>query len=247
MSDESGAVPRPLADGRIKMLNKRGFTTDAPDPLSLRFIRFAAGCDAEVLDLGCAYGVAVIPALQAGARVCACDMDPRHLAILEGLVDPVDGVRLSVVCGKAPQIDFEEQRFGAILSSRMFHFLRGDEIETTIAKMYRWLRPGGRLFLIADTPYAGVLRQCVPEYLQRKLSGERWPGFIADYAPYMPRGSKRVDPPFINLMDPDILSDVCLRAGFSIELAEFMPRIAKLSDADPQGRDHVGLVAVRAR
>jgi SAM-dependent methyltransferase len=242
---QTTVAPRPLRDGRIKTLNNRGFTTSAPDPLSCCFIRFAASCDAEVLDFGCAYGVATLPALQAGARVCACDMDPRHLAIVESLADPANRTRLSLACGKAPEVDFEERRFGAILSSRVLHFLDGAAVETTIAKMYRWLRPGGKLFLVADTPYAGVLKQCVPDYLERKGRGERWPGFIADYAPYMPRGSKSVDPPFINLMDPDILSDVCRRAGFRVEEAAFMPRVAKLDDADPLGRDHVALAGVR--
>lgn len=242
---ETTAAPRPLKDGRIKTMNNRGFTTSAPDPLSREFIRFAAQCDAEVLDFGCAYGVATIPALEAGARVCACDMDARHLAVLESLIDPATRANLTFQCGNAPEIDFEDQRFGAILSSRVIHFLEGAAVDTTIAKMFRWLRPGGKLFLVADTPYAGVLKQCVPEYLQRKERGDRWPGFIVDYAPYMPRGSKSVDPPFINLMDPDILSDCCRRAGFLVQHAEFMQRIAKLDDADPKGRDHVGLLGVR--
>jgi SAM-dependent methyltransferase len=239
------AIPRPLRDGRIRTLNNRGFTTSEPDPLSREFIGFAARCSAEVLDLGCAFGVATIPALEAGARVCACDMELLHLTALESRVRPAIRSNLSLKCGKLPEVEFEEQRFDAILSSRVFHFLEGPAVDTELAKMFRWLRPGGKLFLVADTPYAGVLRQCVPEYLYRKERGERWPGFIADYAPYMPRGSRRVNPPFINLMDPDILSDCCRRAGFQVEQADFMPRIAKLDDADPQGRDHVRLIALR--
>jgi SAM-dependent methyltransferase len=247
MSAETIALPQPLRDGRIKTLNRRGFTTSAPDPLSWRFIRFAAECDAEVLDLGCAYGVATIPALEAGARVCACDMDLRHLQILESLVRPEHRARLSLKCGAVPEIDFDDHRFGAVLGSRVLHFLEGPDVETTIAKIYRWLRPGGKLFLVVDTPYRGVIRQFVPDYLQRKERGEKWPGFIANYADYLPRGSKNIAPPFINLMDPEILSDVCQRAGFLVEHAAFMPRIAKLEDADPQGRDHVGVVAVSTR
>jgi hypothetical protein len=91
-----------------------------------------------------------------------------------------------------------------------------------------------------------VLRRSVPEYLARKARGDRWPGFVADYASYLLPAWKDIDPPFIHLLDPDILRDACRRAGFEIEHVGFMPRIAKLDDADPQGRDHVELIGLRA-
>jgi SAM-dependent methyltransferase len=149
------------------------------------------------------------------------------------------------MCGKAPEVDFTNQRFGAILGSRVLHFLDGPDVDVTLNKMYRWLQPGGKLFLIVDTPYAGVLRKTVPQYLARKQRGEKWPGMVENYASYLPADWKDVDPPFIHLMDPDILVDACRRANFEIEHAAFMPRIAKLADADPLGRDHVGVICAR--
>ena len=246
MSDKIDDGPSAMPDGRIPTLNHRGFTTDFSDPLSEQFIQFAAEIDNEALDLGCAYGVVVKRALEAGSRICACDMDPRHLDVLQESVKTEDRARLRCVVGTVPHLDFAEHAFGAILCSRLLHFLKGEEVELAVLKMFQWLRPGGKVFLVVDTPYSGVLKQSVPEYKRKKAQGYPWPGFVPDHAKYMPHGEKmKFDPKFLNPMDPDILARVCNQVGLQIESNEFMGRVAKLSDADPEGRDHVALIAVK--
>ncbi|MGO9453321.1 MAG: class I SAM-dependent methyltransferase [Candidatus Binataceae bacterium] len=234
--------------GRIPTLNQRGFTTELPDPLSQRFIEFAAEIDSEVLDIGCAYGVAVKRVLSAGGQICACDMDQRHLDILVDSVKPADRTRLRCVAGILPDVDFEECAFGAILCSRVLHFLEGSDVELSVSKMHRWLRPGGKLFLIVDTPYSGVASdRIVPEYERKKALKDPWPGFIPEYDKYLPANSRvRFATSFIHLMDPDTLSRVCEQAGLAVESKGFMARIANLSVADPKGRDHATVVAVKA-
>jgi SAM-dependent methyltransferase len=240
-------APDVWACGRIPTLNQRGFTTENPDPLSQRFIAFAAKLDGEALDLGCAYGVAVKRVLQAGGKICACDMDPRHLDILVHSVTPADKARLRCVAGVLPEIEFAENAFAAILCSRVLHFLAGSDIELSVSKMRRWFRPGGKLFLIVDTPYTGAARErIVPEYERKKALKDPWPGFIPDFAKYLPaESSVRFATSFIHLMDPDTLRRVCERAGLAVESAGFMARIANRAHADPQGRDHAIVVAVK--
>ena len=46
------------------------------------FIHYAGQTDDPVLDLGSAYGVATIAALEAGGTVTACDLEQQHLDIL---------------------------------------------------------------------------------------------------------------------------------------------------------------------
>jgi SAM-dependent methyltransferase len=239
--------PEALACGRIPTLNQRGFTTDFLDPLSERFSEYAAEIDSEVLDIGCAYGVAVKRVLAAGGRVCACDMDERHLDVLSNAVDPVGKLRLRCVAGILPHVDFEKCSFGAILCSRVLHFLEGGDVQLSVSKMHRWLRPGGKVFLIVDTPYSGASAyKVIPEYERKKALNDPWPGFMPDFEKYMPADSNvKFDTSFIHLMDPDTLARVCEQAGFTVENKGFMARIANLSRADAMRRDHATVVAVK--
>jgi SAM-dependent methyltransferase len=234
--------PRPFIEGLIPTLNHRGFMSEKLDPFSARFVDHAATLRSEVLDLGCAYGVATIAALRRGARVHACDMEARHLEILvqDTPVELRGHLRTSV--GILPEADFPEGAFGAILCARVVHFLLPAELRTSLQKMRRWLTPGGRLFLIADTPYTGFWFSGAPEYERRKDAGEEWPGFIPDVAVFMKDGERPPGMlPHLNPLDPDILARECERAGFEIEEAAFTGR-----DLDnPVGRNHAAVIARR--
>lgn len=185
--------------------------------------------------------------MRAGGRVCACDMDKRHLDIVFQSVKPAHKTRLRCVAGILPNIDFEECAFSAILCGRVLHFLEGSDVELSVKKMHHWLQPGGKAFLIVDTPYSGAARdQVIPEYERKKALNDPWPGFLPNFEQYMPAGSSiKFDTSFIHLMDPDTLARVCEQAGFTIESAGFMARIANLAHSDPKGRDHATVVAVR--
>jgi SAM-dependent methyltransferase len=142
----------------IPTLNGTGFMFEVRDTFTNDFISHAGRSSHPVLELGCAYGVASIPALEAGARVVASDMEPQHLEILKSKVPPHLLDQLTLVVATLPQADFPAGAFGAILCSRVLHFLDGDDIDTSVGKMAQWLAPGGRLYLIADTPY-GIWRK----------------------------------------------------------------------------------------
>ena len=242
------SLPDKLDCGRIPTLNQRGFTTDLLDPLSTRFCELASENVGEVLDIGCAYGLTVQQVLKMGGRICACDMDQRHLDVLEQSVSLSERKRLRCVAGTLPDLNFEECSFDAILCSRVLHFLDGNDVELSVSKMYRWLRPGGKIFLIVDTPYSGITRdKVVPEYERKKALNDPWPGFMPEFENYMPANSGvQFDTSFIHLMEPDILVRVCKQAGFAVESNGYMARVANLSRADLKGRDHATVVAVKA-
>lgn len=71
-------LPATRLPGAIPTMNARGFMLEALDEFAEEFIRAAAAGGGESLDIGCAYGVATIAALERGARMCACDMEPRR-------------------------------------------------------------------------------------------------------------------------------------------------------------------------
>lgn len=233
--------PTPWMEGMVPTLNNRGFMSETMERFSMAFIDYAAICGHEVLDMGCAYGVATREVLERGGTVIACDMEAGHVEILEREMPAELRGRLRTSVGELPAADFPAASFGAILCSRVLHFLTGDEIRLSLQKMHGWLKPGGRVFLIADTPYTGFWFSTAPDYERRKAAGDEWPGYIDDVAPLLnreslPEGMFR----FLNPLDPDILRRECERAGFSVEDAAFTGR-----GGNPDGNEHAGVIAIR--
>ena len=109
-----------------------------------------------------------------------------------------------------------------------------------VTKIYDWLQPGGRVFLVADSPYTGPWRVAADDYERRKAAGDPWPGFIENYAQYLPATEDpKKHPAFINPMDPDILHRVCVQAGFEVLEDRFLTGGTRWST----GRDHAGVIA----
>ncbi len=236
--------PKSVVPGFTPTLNKRGFMADRLDPVSEAFVDYALGVEGEVLDMGCAYGVASLPALAGGARVCACDMEPGHLAILTEKVPVEARSRLTCRVATLPDVDFPDAAFAAILCARVLHFLRGEDITCAIGKMCRWLVPGGRLFLVADTPYTGFWKVLAPVYESKKRQGDPWPGLIEDFPSLLPDSvDKEGHPAFLNPLDPDLLARECRRAGFEIMSAGFLASLSPRGGEAESSRAHAGVIA----
>ncbi len=238
--------PEGWLSGLVPTLNDTGFMFEVLDNFVIDFTEYSGKINDEVLELGCAYGVATLRALEQGARVRACDIDERHLEILRSRTPEEHLDKLSTEIQRLPEANLPDEQFGAILCSRVFHFLTGDEIDASLAGMFRWLKPGGRVYLIADTPY-GIWRNFIPEWEANIKNGERWPGFMEpmqDYLPYTPRG-QQLGPPFMNLMSPEILSRACTEAGFSILQADWISREDFSGSGRMDGRENCGIIAVK--
>lgn len=240
----SASLPETNLPGAIPTLNGRGFMLEALDDYATEFTQRAGETREEVLDIGCAYGVATLAALENGAKVCACDMEPAHLAILAERTKPENRAQLRTVVGHLPQVQFANHSFAAILASRVIHFLNGADLQIAVTAMSNWLLPGGRLFLVADTPYMPGWDSIVPAYEAAKRTGELWPGFIPDFAAV--RREAKGGPPapaYLNTLDPDILARECERVGLVVERATFFG-LQRLGDKS-NGREHAGCVAVK--
>ena len=217
MTTAGSPLPKSTVPGLVPTLNNTGWMTEELDDVSQAFVAYAASIPDESLDLGCAYGVATLPALAGGARVLACDMEPKHLEILRERVPAGDLPRLRTQPGTMPDVQFPAESFGAILCARALHFLKGSDIGITILRMRQWLKPGGRIFLIADSPYAGPWYTRAAEYERRKAEGCPWPGYVDDYRSLLsPASNPAEHPSFINPLDPDILRRVVAGARYEV-------------------------------
>jgi SAM-dependent methyltransferase len=229
-------------------LNDTGFMFKILDEFADDFIHFAGQTEDSVLDLGCAYGVATIAALEGGATVTACDLEQQHLDILVENTPEKLRANLTCVTGELPSgASFPEDSFAAILCSRVLHFLDGSAIDASVKNMYSWLKPGGRLYLIADTPY-GIWRKLIPSFEYKKEKGERWPGLmigLENYLPNVPQDRPIDGPPFMNLLDPELLTRICTDAGFTVRRASFIDRSDFSGLGKMDGRENAGVFAVK--
>ena len=168
-------------------------------------------------------------------------MDAQHLQLLRECVPEAQRPRLSTVVGTLPQVAFPAGSFGAILASRVLHFLAGDEMGIALRRMHDWLLPGGQLYLVADSPYMPSWLANMATYKVARDRGEPWPGLIADFGPYRQPGA--TGPAFLNTLDPDTLARECRNVGLQVLKSDWfsMHRLG----GDSNGREHAACIARR--
>lgn len=229
----------------IPTLNNMGYMTTYLDSVSEEFIRFSGQCQHRVLEIGAAYGIATKAALTAGATIVCNDLCPQHLEFLLSEIPIEKQKKLELVPGDFPdEVSFSPNYFGGILLSRVLHLFDGEKIERAIKRSYEYLKPGGKIFIIADTPYLSNVRNFIPVFEQRKNNNEAWPGVILDVKNYF-TGNLEHFPSFVNLLDDEILSRVLLKNNFKIEWVGFLERKDYPEDRQLDGRESVGAIAYK--
>ncbi len=205
----------------ISTCNQQGFTY----PLSeygKAFVSFAQSAQRPLLDIGAAFGIATIPALEMGADVIAVDIERKHLDRINQNVPQHLKNNLKTLQGRFPDIDFPTNSLAGVYISQVFPFLTGHEIEIGVKKIFNWLIPGGKVFVIAFTPYIKHCESFIPVYEKRLNEGKHWAGFIDDlsrYSSYKNIASHL--PNQINHIDKSDLKRVLDRARFIIEKLEY--------------------------
>ena len=241
-------MPAPEFNGFIKTLNQMGFMTSSLDPYSQAFVQYAAqNCSspssAPVLEIGAAYGVATLGALEKGAKIIANDLDPRHLEILSKRAEGIHNSSLVLAAGNFPEtLDFPPESIGAVLICRVIHFFDGLTIEKAADKLFHWLIPGGKIFVVGETPYLKNCQAFVPIYESRKQAGDLWPGYVEDMKT-IASGRAESLPQAFHFLDPDILIRIFINVGFAIEKCGMFARPDFPADLKWDGRESVGLIA----
>jgi SAM-dependent methyltransferase len=232
--------------GFVPTLNRQGFMNTRVDASMLAFITSARASVAPVVDIGAAYGVATIPALEAGANVIAVDVDERHLEILKRRVPMTCLKRLRTISASFPEgFQLDNDSIGAFLVSNVVHFLSPSRLQLAAKCLFDWLIVDGKVFLTAATPYLGDCKSFVPEYEAGMRAGELWPGSVTDVMRYAPRWQSIASS--LLLLDPGTLSRVFRDAGFIIEKAEFIARPDLPPHTQLDGRESVELIVRKPR
>lgn len=246
-NSSSPAMPQPEQGGLVRTLNRMGYMTSALDVYSQAFVEFAAAAPGAALEIGAAYGVATLEALKRGAQITANDLDPRHLDILTARVPAAWRGNLRTQAGAFPDaLTFPDGSFGAVLVCRVMHFFDGPTLERAARRLFNWLMEGGKVFVVAETPYIRNFREIIPQYEARRLAGDPWPGYFANVHKITPHRAATL-PACMHLLDVDVLSRVFTAEGFHIERAATFGRPDFPDDLRLDGRESVGLIAVKPR
>jgi ubiquinone/menaquinone biosynthesis C-methylase UbiE len=238
MSSNKNTPPLEITKNGFGFMHHKSIILDA-------FIAFAQTCSKPVLDVGAAYGVAVIPCLQVGSKVIALDICQEHLDILETRVAAEYSNNLTCVLARFPdQIDFEEKSLSAVFISHVLTFIDPEEVLIGIRKVYEWLEEGGKLFILNYTPYHKTLASFIPVYEENVKAEVMWPAFVQDKKHFSTVVSEHV-PNKLNLMDISTLKKIATKSGFHVELLKY---IGGIEQGVPHrycldGREWVGLIA----
>jgi SAM-dependent methyltransferase len=230
----------------IPTINKMGYMMQESDPYRDAFIEYAKTAQAPLLDIGAAYGIATIAAIKNGATVIANDLEPVHLEILQQEIPQYLKSQLRCYLGHFPsETSFESESLSGVLIAQVMHFLTGNDITEGLNKIYQWLKPGGKIFVVTASPYMKMVQKNIPIYEQKKALGNPWPGLIFDMHNYYSSRHNNQIPNFLHFMDQDILNKVVTEAGFVIEKISTFSRIDFDEEVRLDGRENVGVIAVK--
>jgi SAM-dependent methyltransferase len=200
----------------------------------------ACGPGATAMEIGAAFGVAALPAMERGARLIANDLDLQHLEELQRRCPTPE--RLTLLPGRFPRfVRWEGGSVDFILASNVLHFLTGPQLQKGVESFAHWLKPGGRVFVLAATPYLAPFAEFVPEFEARKAAGLPCPGWIENARAFSQHGLLSQIPRSIHLLDEDAMRG--LFAGWEIERCWMFRRRDLSKTMWLDGRESVGLIA----
>ena len=246
----------PIDDyGFIIANNNYGYMVAEPDDLMRTFVSFACQFDEPCVDIGAAYGVASLYAIDQGVKhIIAIDPEQSHLDYIEQQFNTQHqqkGSQIELACGYFPKtVNLDNDKVSAILIARVLHFLNGQEITDLLKQAYKILIPGGRIFISTISPYVNLLLSHIDTYEEKENSDNiEWPGEINDLRKYLPESDHEHNQKFGHVLTPKVLSKHLEKAGFEIVKAKFSTRkyqeIAQMTDERYAGKEDTIVIAVK--
>jgi SAM-dependent methyltransferase len=139
-------------------------------------------------------------------------------------------------------IDLPAESLGAVLTSRMVHFLTPEQVEAGFKKIHRWLKPGGKLFFTSVSPYHDAFRErFAPTYEQNLKEGKEWPGVIENQWEINPKHKEYVEP-YLNVFDVPQLEKLLPKYGFEIDSIKLFDYP---NDTESRNLGHIGFIATK--
>jgi SAM-dependent methyltransferase len=251
-------MPEAESDGRTPTLNQKGATAPTLDYVTRSFLDFAK--NKRVLEVGGAYGNVMLEALHQNSSTIyhLNDLDERHLGIAAfRLQEKIDQHKICIaglgkvqfIYGDIAQTSWKVKKpYDAILMANVMRFLTPDQINKAFSNLFASLKSGGRVFIIALTPYVNRYKSFIPEYQRRIKAGIPNPGFVDDIRQYANESSNSQDQlhtiadGHFMFLDDVILPQMAQKAGFKVLECTFKPLSYKSDSWELDGRENVILI-----
>ncbi len=233
--------------GLVPTLNKYGYMSDfLLDPYSLDFLIFATETPKHILEIGAGFGKLSLEIINYGGSAVINDLDPRHIQAVEEKVQKQYRNKIDFVVGAFPlETNFRDNTFDAVFV-RVTQFLSGDLIEKGLLKIYKWLKPGGRIYIVSPTIHMPHVQKHVLEsFKRRRKSGDNWPGSDIESRDVFPRQIAENMPSKVHLMDLDVLVKGVLRCGFEVLRVGYYDRFKRDRIEDIHERSGLGIIGVK--
>lgn len=139
--------------------------------------------------------------------------------------------------------------YDAILVGRVLHFLNPDQLNTAVNHLFLLLKSGGRIFIVAITPYVKRFEKFIPEYEKRVTEGQENPGFVYSLFPYVnsevttSEQIKNISDGSFFFLDDHVLRSIFEKNGFIVKECKLMPLSYKSKSWTCDGRENVILIA----
>jgi SAM-dependent methyltransferase len=247
--DQYLVTPPILSESKKSFLtfNKMGFDTLAQDLnwVAEDFLSFCRPGE-YVLDVGAGYGFLTRCALSKGAYVISNDIELKHLLYGRKEVDDHDKLsRLFLNKNPFPYLDIPDNFLGAVILHRVLHFLPGDDIDLGLENVKRWLKKGGKIYIIVmSSEHVSFRQKVLPEFEKRKKNGDPWPGMYLDVPKYLPEQASSL-PDKLHIMDQEILRKALERHGFKIEKIDYVSMKKFGVEKGRDGKEAIGAVAIK--
>jgi len=136
-----------------------------------------------------------------------------------------------------------QNKFDAVLASRIFHFLEGKEVEKGLDKIHDWLVDGGKLICTNCSIYHSSVKEQMSETFERRIAeGDKWPGVVRSLDK-QDQVHKDYSREFINTFYKEQLEELLPKHGFKIEKIKYFDY-----PSDPwldEGKGHIGFIATK--
>jgi len=229
---------------RIPTVNGFGWMNHSFDPITKEFINDCKKRDRPiVLEIGAGTGLASIDAIKNGAFVWVNDLHKLHLSNFIQEVNEKEYNSYKIFIGGFPNEFYSPQNyFDSILAARVLHFFSPQKLQQAISRMLDILKPGGKVFILAVTPYHQGWESIMPEYEQRKKKKSLYPGYIEGVSQYNPKFQSMI-PEKIHFLDPVVLHREFEKAGFIVTYVDYIQDNDNILSMLATDRSLVGLIA----